>query len=569
MSTDSDVTPRLPLQAHVWLVALVGSVFMWLAQPPVAWSWLAWVAPLPWLSLATRPQPAGRSFYLKLWLAGFAYWMMAIHWIRLAHPATIIGLFFLAGYLGVYVPLFVAVVRQGVHRLRSPLWVVAPVAWVATEWLQGHLLGGFLMGNLGHTQINHPHLVQIADLGGAYLVSGLVMLVASCLWQAMQFPPLAKELEQLSLQSAVTDDQRPSSLGAFIAAAVAVVAVVGTYWYGDERLEQLKPPADAMHKELALIQGSERAVWTSDPGRDQRVMDLYHDLSLRAMSEANQQDMSLDLIVWPEGMFRVPIFSYDPAIPGADTRKESDYAKDYLTLLHQLVDTPLLVGLDRVHFVNEEGVPLIYNAAVAVDRQGQILGTYDKTHLVMFGEYVPGGTILPAIYQMFPIGGLTPGERPAAFAIEGVRYMPTICYETVIPHVVRQQVRELTDAEQQPDVLVNITNDSWFYDSSELAMHLTCTRLRAIECRTPVVVAANGGLSANIDNCGRVLAVSQPMIEEVLLVDVVPGGQPTLYLQYGDTFAIACLVGTVLVLLTRIPFVPFRHARRSHASRCP
>jgi apolipoprotein N-acyltransferase len=138
--------------------------------------------------------------------------------------------------------------------------------------------------------------------------------------------------------------------------------------------------------------------------------------------------------------------------------------------------------------------------------------------------------------------------------------MPTICYETVIPHVVRRQIVELAGLGNRPDVLVNLTNDSWFNDSSELAMHLACSRLRAIECRTPLVVAANGGLSANVDCCGRVLDVSQPMTDQVLLVEVTPGGNKSIYLQHGDTFAIGCLLGTVLLvvggLVRRSPAAP-------------
>jgi apolipoprotein N-acyltransferase len=79
-------------------------------------------------------------------------------------------------------------------------------------------------------------------------------------------------------------------------------------------------------------------------------------------------------------------------------------------------------------------------------------------------------------------------------------------------------------------------------------MHLVCSRLRAIECRTPLVAAANGGLSANVDRCGRLLAVSQPMTPEVLLVDVVPGGAESPYLAHGDTFAISCLVVTLCLV---------------------
>lgn len=536
MSTNAPATPanRPAWHGQPFVIATLGSLLLLAAQPPLGWSYLAWLAPLPWLYLATRPELPGRRPYLQIWVAGFAYWVLAVHWIRLAHPATFLGLLLLAAYFGVYLPLFVKVVRLGVLRWSLPCWLVAPAAWVAIEWLQAHLLGGFLMGALGHTQIEQLRLVQVADLGGAYLVSALVMIVAACVWEVvMALPACTKSLPRWRTALAV---------------AVAAASLGGSWWYGNQKLQQFATPADAPTKLLALVQGSERAVWTSDPGRDKRVMDVYVGLSQKAHDLARKQVQPLDLVVWPEGMFRTPMYSYAPDLAGTDWAKAAEVAPADLRALSQVTSTPLLVGIDRVHAGAADSPPDVYNSAVAVAGDGSIIDTYDKTHLVMFGEYVPGGTLWPGIYQFFPIGGVTPGDAPKAFGIDGVRYMPTICYETVIPHVVRRQVIELAATGERPDVLVNVTNDSWFYDSSELAMHLTCSRLRAIECRTPLVAAANGGLSASVDCLGRVLAVSQPMTEEVILVEVAPGGHDTLYLRYGDTFAIGCLVVTLVII---------------------
>lgn len=511
-------------------VALFGSLLLFVAQPPLGWSYVAWVAPLPWLYLATAEQLEGRRPYLRIWLAGACYWLAALHWIRLAHPATIFGLLLLAGYLGVYLPLFVRTVRLGHLQLGLPLWLVAPSAWVAIEWLEAHVLGGFLMGALGHTQIQHLHLVQIADLAGAYLVSALVMLVASCLWEVWLW----------------RSHRRTARLAA--ALAIGCAALAGTGWYGESRLQDFELREPVATQRLALVQASERAVWTADPDRDSRVMGRYIALTEEARTLAEQQGRPIDLLVWPEGAFRTPIYSYDAALQRAELERAAEVALIDLSRLSELAGAPLLVGLERVHIHDLQSFGRLYNAAAAVDAGGNLIGTYDKTHLVMFGEYVPGGTWWPEIYRYFPIGGVTPGAEPRAFDVGGIRYMPTICYETVIPHVVRRQVAVLAAAGERPDVLVNVTNDSWFYDSSELAMHLACSRLRAIECRTPLVAAANGGLSANVDVCGRLLDVSQPMTEQVLLVDVAPGGSETLYLRLGDTFAIACLVGSVVVL---------------------
>ncbi|MEM6331585.1 MAG: nitrilase-related carbon-nitrogen hydrolase, partial [Planctomycetota bacterium] len=126
-----------------------------------------------------------------------------------------------------------------------------------------------------------------------------------------------------------------------------------------------------------------------------------------------------------------------------------------------------------------------------------------------------------------------------------------ICYETVIPHVIHGQVRRLTREGTRPDLLVNVTNNAWFWGSSELEMHLACNIFRAVENRTPMVIAANGGLSAAIDSCGRVLQVSDRMTEQVLITDVPLDPRASFYTRRGDVFAGACLAACVLLSLRR------------------
>ena len=90
------------------------------------------------------------------------------------------------------------------------------------------------------------------------------------------------------------------------------------------------------------------------------------------------------------------------------------------------------------------------------------------------------------------------------FDIGGVRMAPNICYESVLSHVIRRQVNALAAEGREPDMLVNLTNDGWFWGSSELDMHLACGVFRAVECRKPLLIAANTGFSAWIDGDGRI-----------------------------------------------------------------
>ena len=167
------------MSRHTTALALAGAITMFLVQPPADLWMLAWLAPLPWLRIVQTEALDGRRPWLALWAAGFLHWLLAIHWLRLPHPATSIGWVALSAYLAAYLPLFIWVARQLVHRRRWPLEVAAPIAWMGCEQLRGWVLGGFTFAALGHTQWRWTTLLQTADLCGAVGVGGIVMAVAA------------------------------------------------------------------------------------------------------------------------------------------------------------------------------------------------------------------------------------------------------------------------------------------------------------------------------------------------------------------------------------------------------
>src|SRR4029077_9251571 len=146
-------------------------------------------------------------------------------------------------------------------------------------------------------------------------------------------------------------------------------------------------------------------------------------------------------------------------------------------------------------------------------------------------EYIPFADWIPFLYQVTPLtGGLTSGTKGVSQKLGDVRYAPDICYETVIPHLIRRQVLQLREQDEEPDVLVNITNDGWFRGSSELDMHLACGVFRAIEMRKPLVIAANTGYSASIDSDGGIVDQGPRRQPAVLVAKVQLDSRRSLYL---------------------------------------
>jgi apolipoprotein N-acyltransferase len=517
--------------------AVAGGLLCWLAFPPVGWSLLAWIGPLPWLLLISREQLPGKRPYRSLWLGGFVFWLLAVHWIRLPHPLNYLAWLALATYLGVYLPTFVALARVGVHRIGLPLWLVAPVVWTGLDWLRGHLLTGFLMGSLAHTQTEQLPVIQIAALVGEYGVTFLVLLVASSIARALLLLP---------------------SRRAAIPLLPAAIALTATLFYGytctmDLALRQKIPSGPR----LALIQGNTLAEWKHDPDRQQRIMDEHVRLSREAVRHSQEQDgRQVDLVIWPETSFRVTLLTVEEGYtpPPDQVRPENlSAARDYLKFLARDLDAGLLVGIDRWHmFPDDQGEPKYqsYNSSVLVDAAGSLVGTYDKMHRVPFGEYIPFADWFPALYRLTPLtGGIDAGAGPAGLELDGVLYSPNICYETVMPHLIRRHVAEGSGGEK-PDVLVNLTNDAWYWGSSELDMHLACGVFRAVETRVPLVIAANGGLSGYIDASGLLRQVSKRQEPSFLLVDVsLADFGESVYSRWGDWFAIGCVVCCVVLMI--------------------
>jgi apolipoprotein N-acyltransferase len=520
-------------------IALVGSLLLWAALPPLSLGWLGWIAPVPWLLLVRRDTLPGRRPYAALYLAGLAFWLLLLHWLRLPHPALYLGWFALSAYLALYLPVFVGLTRVAVHRARAPLWLAAPIVWTGLELARAHLLTGFLMGSLAHTQVEWTQLIQISDIFGEYGVDFVVMLVAAAIASALFAP------------------RRP------LAILPAALVMAATLIYGHVRIgaSQLITVNNTDTVRIALIQGNSLADWKLDPNRVHQIMDEYLKLSEQAVKTSAGEGRQIDLIVWPETMFRTGLMTFDSEYqlpPEANRTKEeiSEFAPNDLMNLVQRLNTPVLVGIDRAHFrAGEKGSdnppPLRYNSAVVVARDGQIIGTYDKNHRVMFGEYIPFAQYLPFLYQITPLtGGIEAGSEPVVFELNDRFCAPSICYETVIPHVMRRQARATASGGQPADVLINMTNDAWYWGSNELDQHLACGVFRAVETRRPLVIAANGGISASIDRTGRIQAQSPKQQPDVILADVDLGSMHSWYVELGDWFAglwLACCVALVIV----------------------
>jgi apolipoprotein N-acyltransferase len=525
-----------------WWLALGGAAAMAIVQPPCDLWWGAWVAPLPWLCLARRGASLRSRDWWALWCGGWFSWLAVLHWLRLPHPATSIGWLVLSAYLGCFVPFWVAATRRLVSHGRLPFALAATVAWLGSEHLRGWLLGGFTMGGLCDTQVHWLAVLQTADVFGAVGLSGLVMAVAACVTESL---------------AAVAASQGARSWGraaGFLTGAATVLALAVSY--GHWRLSG-EPRAERQLNVL-LVQGSIDTELKQDPGGAQRVARHYDELTIDGLRSGNPPD----LIVWPETMWRWGLLEIDPreqlpeAVvwqalgerPGERFDADSDEVQaaarkrleeeryEPLAAYARRYAATWLVGLDKqvVTPAAATGVRN-YNCGLFLDPKGTPLGCYEKMFPVMFGEYVPLADRFPWLYRLTPLpAGLTAGTTPLAVEVAGFEVAATICYETTLPRAMRTLVRQLSRQRKRPDVIANLTNDGWFWGSSELDMHLAAAVLRAVEVRTPIVVAANTGISAWVDGSGRVRRRGPKRAPATVRAEVSPDGRWSVFLFWGS-----------------------------------
>lgn len=535
------------------LLGLVGAVLLWGAFPPLNLPWLAWVAPIAWLWLVRWPELPGWRPYVALWLAGFVHWLLMLEGIRLAHPALYAGWIALAAYLGVYLPVFVGLTRVAVHRLNVSVVMVAPVVWVGLELVRGYAITGFSMGLLAHTQAEFPRLIQISDLGGGYVLSFVIMLVAAC-------------LTRIAWGYSLHEPSRLGTASCWWPAMVGFAAIVATLGYGTWRLGETPPGASGPAAHVALIQGSLDTVFEISQERAQETYDHYRNLTSKAVNARP----NLDLVVWPESMFVVPETIVEEMVApppqsglsADDLKRRLSAAQDDFRLLlageaaranahtdPQHAGTLLLVGTTSV--IYGSSTPRFYNAALLADWSGNVIGRYYKTRPVMFGEYIPFGSMLPWIYKLTPMaGGLSIGNGPTVFEVAGVKMSPSVCFESTIPHLIRGQLAELARRGTPADALVNVTNDGWFWGTAMLDLHFRCGVFRTVENRKPLVVAANTGISAWVDGNGVIRQRGPRRQAQVLIADVQADGRLSPYEMLGDAFAwVCCSVCLGLTLL--------------------
>lgn len=498
------------------ILAALSGVLLTLAFPrPELWP-LAFFGLVP-LILARGGLDGEDSFRLGF-ITGLVHAVTLVYWIvpvmteygglhfLLALPVFLALAAYMALYPGLFAWGLTWAERLPGLKAGGVLWALAGAAlWCGLEYFKGFFLTGFPWEPLGAALVAALPLIQVSDIvgpGGLGFLTALVNLALAAVF--MRPRPFF----------------RRSAAGPLLLAAAVPVLM---WTYGQARLTQVdKLVQEAPVRRMAAVQGSIPQDLKWDPSHRVETMMAYRDLTLKAgLSDPW-------LTVWPETALPL-LYERDPA------------AREWVDDLVRRAGRPLLFGAPG-YAERPDREPVYYNRAYLLDGRAEMLGWYDKSHLVPYGEYVPLQKYFPFLSKITQaVGNYEPGQPGRILDLDGDGIGVLICFESVFPGLARQAVRA------GADFLVVITNDAWFGRTSAPYQHFSQAVLRAVETRRSVARAANTGISGFIDPAGRVLGTLNLFQRDVLIRDVPLCREETFYTRTGDIVPQACLAVTILI----------------------
>lgn len=492
--------PSLRLKIAVpWIAAIMGGILIFLGYAGFDQFYLEWIGLVPVL-WAIRDQTPGRAFCIG-WLAGIVMHIGGFYWAiemfqqfaGMPWPLASLGLLLLAAANGIVFAAWAWGTRLISRNCGWNVVWVSPVLWTALEKFWPEIFPNYL----GASQYKLSSLTQIADLTGILGVTFIVVYLNATLFAAVEL---------------WYEKQRFAARQLLLCAAVLAAVLV----YGQVRIRAVDRQAAAADKlTLGLIQTNRGA---ADKRLDpEKLLSEHQEMSRELVARH-----PLDLIVWPESVISIRMASREGSLP-------SDLLGD--------THTPTLFG-GILRIGDDTSRPHV--TAMLADGTGRIAGTYDKMVLVPFGEYIPFGETFPALYSLIPTPGrFQPGESREPLSFGKYLLSVNLCYEDIFPGQVRSLMQVGIDR-RIPDVMINLTNDSWYGKSTEPTEHLALASFRSIEHRRALVRSTNTGISAFVDPVGRIVTRSGIWTRETLVDRVAMMQGRTVYALLGDWLGWVC-----------------------------
>lgn len=506
----TDAAPKgRPPRTQAYVLATLGATLYFLGWAGFGIWPLVLLCLVPlWAALELSLERPWRHSLALGWFYGAVTYIGGYHWLveflevfsGYGYLASV--LFFIAFciYLGFNYALY-GLAYRALRRRGWPTVAIAIPILLLVEWAYPALFPTYLANSLHMLVLP----TQVADLGGPLLVTALIALINLCIYETLRW--------RLRRRTA------PKSLWALTGTALGLALV-----YGAIRIDQVErrmTEAPSLHIGVVQVNMGIFAKRTEAIEGHRRHLEQSRQL---------EEEGDLDLIIWPESAY---VDGLPRQLPWNGARVRRD------------LQTPIVFGGISTEIV--DGERRIYNTVFAMDADGTVRSTYDKTYLLMFGEYLPFGDLFPILYELSPNSSrFTKGSHVRPLKLGPWRISTPVCYEDILARFTREMVRE-----GQPHIVINLTNDAWFGDTQEPWIHLVLSKYRAIEHRRYLVRATNSGISAIIDPLGRVVERTEVLERDNLRTEVRMLDEDTIYTAFGDWPGWLSLIAFAWMLLSR------------------
>jgi len=508
-------------------LAIISGLLLAFSFPTMFSGWMApslgplgWVALVPLFVAIADARP--RRAFLIAFVTGLVCYGISIYWIyhavhvfgKMGVVTSVIVTLLLVLLVSTYLALGPMIARYIKTRWRGEMIVLLPVVWTALEFARTYFpFGGFPWANIAMSQWQALIPLQILDVLGMY---GLIFVMIWVNWIIAELVMIFR-------------GETRAFIGAKVVATVLIISVV--IGYGLHRMDAVEDVmADSEVVSVGIVQGNipQDEKWQATKAR--------YNLDVHRKATKELFESGVDLIVWPEASFTQYV---SDQVSSADPRS-------FGLPMQTLGPLPAVMFGVIVYGKNNNA----YNSALLFDAKGELLGRYDKSHLVPFGEYVPMKDYLFFAKKLTtPIGNFQFGKRFEPMKFSKGKLATLICYEDAFPDISRKMVRK------GADILVNLTNDAWYGWSSAAYQHLALGVLRSVETRRFTIRSTNTGISAFISPTGDVVMKS-PMFERLVMVGAVnPMTMLSPYVKYGDWFAWGCVVYSLIGLIVSFVLV--------------
>ncbi|MCX5781377.1 MAG: apolipoprotein N-acyltransferase [Elusimicrobia bacterium] len=485
---------------NIFLVLLSG-ILIFLSFPYFNLFFLIWLAFVPLFFLIKQEKDL--SLVLFVFIAGLTanigifYWIYPMikfntkSWIQ-----AFLCLFMLASYLSIYYVLW-ALLCKYIKKYFSK-WIFcffAAALWVALEYGRTYFLSGFPWALLGYSQWRYLPLIQISEYTGVYGVSFLIILCNAFLFHYIK----TRKILMLAFFLTVP-----------IVISAAGMGVFKKTYVSDTKIK------------VAVLQGNIDQYKKWNISYQNEIINIYTNLVKKVSLEKP------DVIIWPE-----------TSVPGYLTT--DIFLKNWVENLIKESKTYHIIG--SPYFDGSK----YYNSTILFNPEGKIEGIHRKNHLVPFGEYVPLRKIFEPFFGVLnTLGDFSSAQDSKPFIIKNISFGTTICSENFFGSIVRKFVQN------GAQILVNQTNDAWFFKSAAADQHFIMNVFRAVENRRPVIVCGNTGVSGIIGARGKIMKRTVLFTEDYFVYDEKPSSIKTFYSNYGDIFALACIGFIVLIMILSI-----------------